>query len=219
MCSRLVPLLIGMTSLAALSCGRPATPATGGAAMQPTLAKPAAEVSCGIESSRTVKLDDGTELRIWDLKLSGLKQLTAKLLIAVDGKVETANEIQFKWDAWGADAPAATGQLVLLVQDGKAFGAKDKKLPQMGLEIQGAPSQSMTGKKSGLFLNGDLQSRLATASQKQSLGKRSLIYAQLFVSKDKSDGNFSLTSDPEQLAAASKDGRTVLGVEVDWVGP
>lgn len=157
-------------------------------------------------------------MRIWDLKLSRLKQLTAKLLIATDGKIQTANELDYKWEAWEADAPAATGQLVLLVQDGKAFGVKGKRIPQMGLEIQGAPSQSMTGKKSNLFLNGELLPRFSTATQKQSLGKRNLVYAQLFTLKDNLASGFSLTSDPEQLADASKDGRTVLAVEVSWTG-
>ena len=181
-------------------------------------AKSSAEVSCSFEAARTVKLDDGTELRIWDMKLSGLKQLTAKLLIATDGKIQTANEIDYKWETWAADATAATGQLVLLVQDGKAFGTKDKKLPLMGLDIQGAPSQSMTGKKSSLFLTGELQSRSSHTSQKGSLGKRNLVYAHLFVPKDNDMGNFSFGSNPDELAESSKNGRTVLAIEVTWVG-
>ena len=218
MAIRLVSIcLAAMSVVSAVSCNRQVTPPTAVAVSPRVPAEPAATPSCEVEASRTVKLGDGTELRIWDLKLSGLKQLTAKLLIAVDGKVQTANEIDYKWEAWDAST-VATGQLVLLVQDGKAFGATDKRLPLMGLEVQGAPSHAMTGKKSGLFLTGEVQSRFSTAMQKQPIGKRNLVYAELFTMKDKLDSGASLSSDPEQLAAASKDGRTVLGVEVGWVG-
>lgn len=218
MATRALFVAIGLVGLLTVSCGRQATPPTNVAVTPRTPAEPAATPSCEIESTRIVKLEDGTELRVWNLKMSRLKQLTAKLLIATDGKVQTANEIDYKWEAWGADAAEATGQLVLLVQDGKAFGAKDKKLPLMGLEIQGAPSQSMTGKRSSLFLTGELQSRISTAMQKESLGKRVLVYAHLFTPKDDATGSFSLGSNPDELADASKKGRTVLAVELAWIG-
>lgn len=219
MAMRYVAFVVCLTALSAVSCGRQSTPTNTVAVTPRVPPEPAVTYPCEIESTRTVKLGDGTELLIWELKMSGLKQLTVKLLIAMDGKVQTANEIEYKWEAWGADASAATGQLVLLVQNGKAFGAKDKRLPQMGLALQGAPPHSMTGKNSSLFLTGDLQSRISTASQKQTLGKRNLVYAQLFTPKNKLDSGASLSSEPDQLAAASKDGRTVLAVELSWTGP
>lgn len=210
-------ILVCLIALSAASCNRQPSQPTVVAVTPRMPAEPSVTPSCEVESSRTVKLDDGTELRIWDLKMAGLKQLTAKLLIATDGKVQTANEIEYKWETWEASV-VATGQLVLLVQDGKAFGVKDKQLPLLGLDLKGEPPRFMTGKKSNLLLNGELQSRMSTAMQKQSLGKRNLIYAHLFTPKDNPASGFSITSDPEQLAAASKDGRTVLAVELSWAG-
>ena len=201
--------------LAAPACQRPAaTPATAVAASAGPA--PAATPSCSIESAREVKLADDTELRVWDLKATGLKRLTARLLLATDGKVETLNEIEYTWNQWEPTGPAASGSLVLLVQDGKAFGVKGKRLPQLALDLRGSPSHARTGKRISRMLDGDLQSRVTSSSHTSSLGERNVLYAQLFVPAADAGGTFALGSDPDSVAEASKGGRTVLAVTVDW---
>jgi hypothetical protein len=172
--------------------------------------------SCAVESAREHKLDDGTELRVWGLKANGLKRLTARLLVATDGKVQVANEVEYKWDKWEPAAPEASGQLVLLVQDGKAFGVKGKRLPLMALDLQGSPSHAKTGKKMGLLLEGELHRWMTSSSYSTPLGERSVIYAQLFLPKADAAGTLTLGSDLESVGAASKEGRTVVAVALEW---
>jgi hypothetical protein len=202
MVRRAFPILACLAVLPLTSCNKRSSQAVG--------------PSCSIESVREHKLDDGTELRVWNLKANGLKELTARLLIAADGKVHPASEVVYKWDKWDPATPAATGQLVLLIQDGKAFGVSGKRLPLISLDFYGSPPHVRTGTKTGLLLEGELHSRISTsAGQGTELGQQRLIYAQLFVPKPDSPGG-ELSTYVESLAAASKDGRTVLAVALEW---
>lgn len=213
----LSPLLVCLAVLPVTSCNRPANPpassiATSVAGSESKAAPP----SFGVESLREVKLDHGTVLRIWNLKANGLKQLTVSLLVATDGKVQTANEVEYQWNKWGPTAPEASGQLLLLLQDGKAFGVKGKLLPLLALDLQGSPAHAKTGTKMELFLEGELQPHSTSFTPGNPLPKRSVIYAQLFLSKADDTGPFSLGTDLESVVATSKGGRTVVAVAVEW---
>jgi hypothetical protein len=171
--------------------------------------------SCSIESAKEIKLGE-QELRIWTLKASRLKQLTARLLIANDGQVQTPNEVTYTWPAWNAQPPVASGVLVLLIQNGKAFGAKGKLLPQISLNIEGSPSNAMSEKKSDLFLEGEFHSRATNSSYGSQLGQKVVIYSQLFLPKVDTPGSHSLSSDVESVTAASKNGGRVIAVALEW---
>jgi hypothetical protein len=217
MAIRTFPVLACLVILPASACNRAAAPPA------PVAATPVAETepktiepSCAVESAQEIKLDDGTEMRLWNLKASGLKRLTAQLLVATDGKAQTANEVEYKWDKWEPTAPAASGQLVLLIQDGKAFGVKGRRLPLMALDLRDSPSNIRTAKKLALFLEGELHPRITSSSYGTPLGQKNLIYAQLFTPKVVDTGSYSLSSNPESVADASKDGRTVVAVLLEW---
>jgi hypothetical protein len=111
MARRIVHLIVCSEIVPMISCNKSAAP------------RMAAPPPCALVSARDVKLDDGTELRTWDLRTFGLNRLTARLVVATDGKAQTAREVEYKWEP---GAGSATGQLVLLIQDGKAFGAKGR---------------------------------------------------------------------------------------------
>jgi hypothetical protein len=153
---------------------------------------------------------------VWNLRANGLKRLTARLLVATDGKVQVANEVAYQWDKWEQAAPEASGQLVLLIQDGKAFGVEGKRLPLMALDLQGSPAHATTGTKMGLLLEGRLHPRMTNSSYSRPLGERSVLYAQLFLPKADAAGTFTLGSDLDSVAAASKEGRTVVAVALEW---
>ena len=215
MTTRTLPILACLAVVPLAACNKPGVPPAGMAA---TVVVPAGSPApgCTIVAKRDVKLGDGTELRVWDLQAAGLKQLTARLLIATDGKVEPANEVEYKWSAWGPDAKPATGQLVLLIQDGKPFGVKGKRLPLLGLDLDGSPSYARTGVQRDIKLEGDLKSRTTSSSYTSPLGRRTVLYSQLFVKPDDPGNTFSLGSDPDTVAASSKGGRTVVAVTLEW---
>jgi hypothetical protein len=217
MATPVLPFLAGLLVVTTASCGQPkASPLPVAAATAVEPAPAATAPSCSVESKQEIKLDDGAEMQIWNLKASGLKRLTARLLIASNEKGQTAKEVQYTWDAWQRDAPAATGQLVLMIQNGKAFGAKDKILPMMALDIAGSPSNSKHSKNMGILLEGDLQSRMVSSSYSSPLHEKNLIYSQVFAPRAGGQGSFSLSSDLDSAIAAAKDGRTVLAVTLDW---
>lgn len=215
---RLAPAMVILTVLILTSCNKPAAP-------QATVVEvPVVETqvtpinpSCAIESDREFKLEDGIELRIWNLKANGLKRLTARLLVAQNGQVQTANEVEYTWDRWEPDAKAATGQLVLMIQDGKKFGVKGKRIPMLAVDLKDSPSYSRIGKNSGLVLEGDLQSRMMNSSYSTPLGPRSILYSQLFSPTGETGQSYSLSSSLESLATNSKNGRMIVAVEFEWV--
>ena len=62
------------------SCSEPAAPPPPSTTVALAVSEPkAAPSSCGVESPREVKLDDGTALWIWNRKANGLKRLTVRL--------------------------------------------------------------------------------------------------------------------------------------------
>jgi hypothetical protein len=222
MAPRIQSLLICFTLVTFASCSKP-TP------KQRALPEPVATVSsteselktatrsCSIESSREFKLDDGNEIRIWNIKTFGLKLLTVRLLIVTNGNAETVNELEYKWQTWDSNSPPASGQLVFLIQDGKLFGVKGKRFPQISLDIEGSPSNTKTGKKVDLFLEGEFNSRMTNVSNGTHLSQNSVIYSQLFLSKADTSGTASLGSDLESVIASSKHGGKVIAVTLDWV--
>ena len=218
MAMRIFPLLACLAVLPLTSCNGPAAPPAPSAAASVAGPEPkAAPPSCGVESPRKVKLDDGTDLLVWNLKANGLKQLTARLLVATNGKFQTTNEVEYKWDKWEPTAPEASGQLLLLLQDGKAFGVKGKRLPLLALDLQGSPSHAKTGKKMGLLLEGDLHPRASSSTPSNPLPKHHVIYAQLFMPKADATGTVSLGTELESMAATSEEGRTVVAVALEWL--
>ena len=175
--------------------------------------KSSAPAPCGVVAARDVKLDDGTELRIWDLRTSGLHRLTARLLVASDGKAQTALEVESTWEP-GA---STTGQLVLLIQDGKAFGAKGC-LPLLALNFPDAPHATRNEISSQLVVAGGLRPTITIATTDDPRVKdRKILYAKQFVpegSVGALDG-----SNVESLVESSRGGRSVIAVVLEWVLP
>ncbi len=126
--SHRIPFLLGCLAIGALpACSKhqPAPPAATTAV--PAQIETSIEVpTCSIESKREINVGEGTELWVWNLKLAGLKQLTARILIATDGKVVPGSVLTYRWEGWKPEQPAATGELVLIIQDGKIFDVKGK---------------------------------------------------------------------------------------------
>lgn len=210
--------LLPFAFAAALSgCGRPADPAPAVAvapAADPPSAQPSLAVEAGPERTPVV----GTEYRIWTLKAAGLKRLSAKLVYVADGKSETLADVEYKWDKWEPTAPAATGQMLLLIQDGGFFGAKGKRRPVLDLDLRGSPDHSRVGKTTGQTLDGDSRSPLTTASMTSPLGRKSVLWVRMYEPATAPvTGAYSLSSDDEaSLTAAAKGGRSVLAVVVEW---
>jgi hypothetical protein len=188
-------------------------PAVGAPAAEPQAT--ATSPSCAVESQRILELDDGTQLQIWDVKASGLERLTIRLLVATDGKVETAKEVEYKWRKWETAAPAATGQLVLLIQDGKAFGAKGKRLPLLAVDLQGSPPHVRIETKKGLVLEGVYWRESHSWFSSAGLPMRSVIGGQLFQPKDVY-GSTTWSDNPELWVESSKEGKTAVAVELEW---
>jgi hypothetical protein len=165
---------------------------------------------CAITSVRSLEPGNDTELRIWELQSRGVSRLTARLLVATDGKVRTPCQLEYKWEPPGS----ASGRLMLIIQDGKAFGAQGR-LPLLALDLQGSPTPMRTEISSRLLVPGDLKSRMTNVVNKsERLPQQSILYAQLFMPDDGA-GALNL-QDAESLAESSKGGRTVMAVALDW---
>jgi len=195
-------LLIACLALGPISCSKSAAP------------PPVAPDHCTVESAGEVRLGDATELRIWNLRTSDLSELTVRLLVVTDGNAQTATEIKCKWEP---GTGSTTGQLTLLIQDGKTFGAKGR-LPSLALEFQGSPPATRTESTTRLLVDGDLHP-LMTLSTTNSprLTEQSVLYAQQFVPQASDSGVLSLTNGVESVVESSKGGRTIVAVSLEWV--
>jgi hypothetical protein len=202
----LAPFLLCPAVVLVASCGKQVPPA----------AAPNAP-SCAIEASREFTLGGGTEVREWDLRAAGLRRLAVRLLVATDGKARPAAEAEYKWDRWAPDDPPATLRLVLLMTDGRAFGAKGKWLPRLRLDAAGSPPHAMVESRPELVLEGDWHERMSTAMTPQPLLAQSVLFARLFLPR--ADAALSYTmrgSDAAAVAAASSGGQAVVAVLLEW---
>ncbi len=200
---RSYPLLVVLALVPVISCTKPPAPPA------------ATPAPCVVESAREIKAGDRTELLIWNLRTFGLKQLTARLLVFTDGKVQTATEVKYQWESREG---SAAGELVLLIQDGKGFGAKGR-MPLLALNLQGSPPPSKTESTAPLLVNGELHPLMTVANTDAlRLTERSILYAQLFVPHG-SVGTLSLVGGETALAESSKAGRTVVAVALEWAVP
>jgi hypothetical protein len=172
---------------------------------------------CSLESHQTVELQAGSTLQVWNIRAHRLKHLAARLLIISDGKVQPANEVEYKWDKWEKEQPATTGQVIYLLQDGQAFGAKNKRLPQIGVEVQNSPSHARASKQATIMLKDDLQPRVGMSSVTETapLANKSRLFAQVYTVVGQHD-NVSITSEFDSMIEASKNGRTVVAVTLEW---
>lgn len=218
--------------------------------------------SCSLESVQNFELGDGTELLIFNVKASGFKRLTARLLVATDGELigdvtsveyrsqpELTAEPTFPMngellprsieaqvrgifselvpelavgdssDKREPTAPAVSGSLVLLIQDGSAFGVKGKFLPTLAFDLHGSPPylKSM-GRLMSFLWEGELQHSLTSTplTTPTPLPMRSVLYSQLFSPNTLDVGSHSLSPTRESVVANSKGGRTVVAVELEW---
>jgi hypothetical protein len=212
MAVRTAPLLVLIAVTVAMSCNKTAKPPGPSSSTGPRVP------SCSAEATPEVQLTDGTELRVWNLKASELKQLTCRLLVITDGKVQTANEVEYRWENWEPSALPVTGQLAVLIQDGKAFGVQGKRLPSMTLDFKNSPPYTRIEKPTKLMLEGELHPEMgSTLTRTNQLGEWTAIYVRVFTPTPNTSKAYSL-GDREGLVKASKGGRTVVAVELEWAG-
>jgi hypothetical protein len=165
-------------------------------------------------------LGDGTEMLIWPLRASGLKKLTARLLVANGGKLVPANEVEYRWDKWQPADAAANGQLVLCIQSGEGFGVKGKRLPTMDLDLQGPASGShKQSEPRHVLLEGDFRTAWGTTFLGSPLPRQYLLHSQGFFPANGTKTNAPTVRDRESLSALAKEGWPLVGVELEWAPP
>jgi hypothetical protein len=102
-------------------------------------------------SGAQLHIGAGTQLREWELRGSGVKELTVRLLVAVNGKSKLVQQEVYQWQK---PRPDARLELLLLVQDGEPFGAKNKHLPSFAVRAKGLPVEASSSKREPTFLEG-----------------------------------------------------------------
>jgi hypothetical protein len=217
--TRLLLLCASMGVVISLSCNKPTPPLPSPPEEKEAKQTPDSPPNpfCSLEAPQKQGFPEGTVANIWNLKAFGLTSLSARLLIIDNGNIKTVSEVVYKWDKWEITSPAATGHLILIIQDGLPFGVKGKQLPMLSLELQNAQSHTRTSNRAGFLLEGNLQSKSTSSwSSSNQMGKH-LIHSQLFLPADREFKGVTLGSDLETTIASSKGegGRTILAVELD----
>jgi hypothetical protein len=164
-----------------------------------------------VRSGQELDFGHGTKGRLWTLTGQQFKSLTVTLVVARDGKKEPGNEITCGWDESSKNVDA---QLVLLLQDGSAFGAKGKRLPALTLQFRsGAPDSRKTVTAAGV--HDTLPPRASSTATDSSVSFKDLLFYEL--SGDPATGEtVTIGGTEDSLIEASKNKRLVVGVLVEW---
>jgi hypothetical protein len=216
----LAALLVAMTG-----CGsdtkpedQPATPAPSG--IRPSSAdrsRSDAGPVIEIRSHQELDFEPGIKLTAWNLRSSRVQELTARLLFIKDGKSEVAQELVCKWDKWPESKPEAEWHLYYLLQDGEPFGAKNKRLPAITLQFDDATPSSTITERSTQFLQGEFRHHHSQARADNTLDpSRAEVIYYGFYDPSKGDTSVTLGGTVEALVEASKGGRTVVAIVVEW---
>jgi hypothetical protein len=97
-----------------------------------------------LEAPDRYTLEPEAESIIWGFKGQGVRELTARLLVARDGRQLHGGKTVCSWDG-GSGSPPIEGKLTFLLQDGVPFGAKSTRLPSLGIRFRrGGPTLTTT---------------------------------------------------------------------------
>ena len=218
--------LLGGCGLLLASCDRQA--------VNPQAAKPAPAVEkpaptpevagpMSVDSYRKLDLQPGIQLHVWNIRANRLKELTASLLVIRDGKPQTASKIEYKWEKWDNSQPPATGQIMLLMQDGQLFGVKDKRWPLLTVDFPKQQDGISARTTSNIAIEGDLNPSMATSTNSGNLlsfppgqTHKAILYGEVFVPAN-FVGSLSFGPTIESLVEAASEGRTVVAISLEWV--
>ena len=218
--------LIGFVLLVSVGCDR------GGGVPQVAKSTPAVEKSetasvdpMILDGYRKHDMQPGLQLHVWNLRLHGLKQFSASLLVIRDGEPYTAKNIEYQWEKWDDSEPQATGQILLVMQDGVAFGAGDKRVPLLSADFPKLPEGSATSTFSVYTIEGDLKPAISVLPSAGSLrsfppeeNHKAVLYAEIYVpSKDLANSSFFLAPNMDAIMKEARSGRTVIVVLLEWI--
>ncbi len=180
----------------------------------PAPASPPSAALCHVGQDHEYKFGERTQLHIWDLKISRLKELKAQLLVITDGKVQVASKIEYHLVGWNETHPTADGQLILLI-DGPQSGPV-QRVPHLALDFKDLPSHSKSESHTRVTIDGSLRSQMRTTSGGDVTTSALVLSAELFVPENE-NGSFSLGSTLDALVKESKAkrGHTVLVVVLE----
>jgi hypothetical protein len=164
-----------------------------------------------VQSWQELDFGAGAKGRVWVLTGQQFKRLTARLVVARDGKAMPGTEMQCEWDVPSENVDA---QLALLLQDGAPFGAKGKRLPSLSLAFRSGSPQKRVTRSSPSVLD-SLPAMLSTATTGTTVSRKDFLFAELS-GDQKSGESYSLGGDVDSLVESSKNKRMVIGVVVEW---
>jgi len=217
--------LVLLTSCAKQQGQPQVAPPTNNAPSAPQEVQDDANPSLQIESRQEHFFGDWAKARIWNLRGRKVKELTSRLLVYTDGKADKNNKIICRWED---TSKPMQGQLVLLVEYGRPFGVKCKRLPLLSLSFLSGGPKTTTNMSSSALVPSDMSSSapvlsevgctFSTASDARSILGKEVLYAE--VSGSTKEGWRSLLlggGDVEdRLVESSKNGGVSLAVIVEW---
>ena len=103
------------------------------------------------------------------------------------------------------------------MQDGQAFGAKDKRVPSFAIRFGSAEPGSTTSKRTWLSVDGQFSADHAQARSKASIdtSKQRVVYQRIFYPA-KGSSSFEYGATVESLVKAATGGRVIVALTVEW---
>jgi hypothetical protein len=172
-----------------------------------------------LEAPDRYALEPGVDAIIWGFKGQGVRELTAHLLAAQDGRQLPGSKTVCSWNG-GLDSQPIEGKLTFLLQDGDPFGAKSTRLPSLGIHFRrGGPTLTFTTgvEPAERLVEGNFPSRSSSlVSQLAEVRPGRALVAYALVLKPAAGGEESF-DDVQALVRTSSGGRVVIAVLIEWL--
>lgn len=115
------------------------------------------DVGGEVNKGAFLQLDRIALTNSWRLRAHDLKQLSARVMVIVDGKQQRTQETLCTWDKkWDKGSPPAVGTIAVALADQKLGGDAGKKSCTLSVSIDKAPASSQKNAEVLLFEVGPL---------------------------------------------------------------
>ena len=191
-------MVVAGAAAVAVGCGKQAAPAG-----------PAPDLL--IQDRDEISFPSGTRITTWRLRGTGVRRLTARLVVFADGHLAGRTQIDCTWRTPGGPV---VGHLTLLAEDGRAFGAAAKSVHTLGLTFPvGGPTTKgeHRAEPAAVPMPGGGASM---ASGPGSVSAREVVYAE--VRGPAAERAFARPIESDAALAGQSAGGVALAIIVEW---
>jgi hypothetical protein len=167
-----------------------------------------------IESRSDVEIAPGTTARVWELKASGVKQMSARLYVIREGASELVQGMTY---SWSDDQPGAGDwRLTHLVRSGADFGLVDQWIPSIFCEFGDSPPNSTQRTSYSAPVQGKTPMATMSFNTNKTLRPDATFMHIALFEPPMAYSEVVFSNSLESMTAAATEGRVFVALEFEW---